>query len=408
VATFRYQAVNFAGETVKGEMEAANSNAVVEHLHRLGFTPLAADKKTNNFLSKIEQVEFFDKNKFSTKELAFLTQQLSMMIEAGLSLEKAINMLAALADKPKITTFLNDVAERMRHGSSFADALASQKIVLPKAYIGMIRAGEAGGGDALKSTLDRLALHLSKMQAVRDTISSAMLYPVILLFMALLSIAVMFSFVLPQFEPLFNSAGDALPFSTRIVMNVAHGLRDYGFVGLVLILIAGIALRQSTKREIAKARWDAFLLQLPKINTIITKSETSKFCRTLGDLLSNGISLVMALTIALESFGNKVFVQALEKDIQRVREGEPLSTVLTKEKLIPSLALQMIRIGEETGHLDEMLLKVAGIYDRDVERSVNQLMTLLAPLLTIIMGLIIGTIIASILSAILSINDLVT
>jgi general secretion pathway protein F len=406
--TYSYEAINPAGQIRRGEMQAASRDAVIEHLCRQGYTPLAAGQITAAAPPRL-QLTLARTPRLSLNDIAFVTQELSVMLKAGLPLERALGVLASLAEQPQTKKFLGDVIEPMRNGSSFADALEAQKAPLPKGYAGMVRAGEAGGARVLETTLDRIADHLKRMQKARDSVFSAMLYPAIVLGMAALSITLILLFVLPQFEPLFQSApAGALPLSTVIIVAAAHALRDYGLLVFIAALCAVFALRPLMRREPVQLRRDQTLLRLPKIGPVIAKAEMAKFCNTLGVLLSNGVPPVTALSIAAESLGNRVFMAAAQRIVVRVREGEPLSKPLQSEPVFPPLALQMIRIGEETGQLDTMLLKTAEIYDRDVQRSIERLMTLLTPITTIILGLIIGTIIAAVLSAILSLNDLVT
>jgi general secretion pathway protein F len=410
--TFSYEAVNLAGEIMKGEMEAASSEAVIEHLHRLGYLPLAADRKANHrfwqlthlTLPRVERPQ-----QLSLNDITFLTQELSVMLRAGLPIERALSVLASLAEQPRLVKWLTDLLARMREGASLADALAAQKTELPKGYIGMVRAGETGGARALETTLERITEHLKQMQKVRDGVFSAMLYPMIVLGVAALSIILILLFVLPQFEPLFQSAPpNALPLSTKIVIAVAHGVRNYGLFVLIAAIALGFALWPLLRRESFRLRRDKFLLRLPKIGPVVVKAEMARFCNMLGVLLTNGVPPVAALSTAAESFGNLIFASAAQRVVAHVREGEGLSKPMQDEPVFPALSLQMIRIGEETGRLDSMLLKTAEIYDRDVQRSTERLMTLLTPLTTIILGLVIAAIIAAVLSAILSINDLAT
>ena len=286
---YRYEAVNLAGEMVRGEMDAVNGNAVVEHLHRLGYMPLVAAEKSDAGLRDLLARLAIDRDQLAPRDLVFLTRELATMLEAGLSLEKALTMLVAVTRKPKTVTFLNGVLARVRGGSGLAAALAAQDVKLPRAYIGMVQAGEAGGGQMLHATLARVGEYLGRIQALRDNIASALLYPIILLAMAALSIAVMLIYVLPQFEPLFQSAGTVLPLSTRIVVTVGDTLRDYGLVILLALALGVFALRRYLAREDIALRLDTSLISLPMIGTIIGKLETARFCRTLGMLQTNGV-----------------------------------------------------------------------------------------------------------------------
>jgi general secretion pathway protein F len=409
IHTYCYEAFDKNGKSITGEMDAANSQAVIEHLHRLGYVPVAADRKAANSFRLKHLTLSRARHAVSLNDIAFVTQQLCIMLRAGLPIETALSMLASLAERPGTAKFLNDLLEDMRGGSSLADAFAAQKAELPKGYIGMISAGEMGGARALETTLDRIAEHLKRLQKMREGVFSAMLYPSIVLGMAALSIVVILVWVVPQFEPVFASAPPgSLPLSTTIVIAVAHGLRDYGLFLLLAALGLGLAVRALLKRETVRLQLDGFLLRLPKIGSLIVKAEMATFCNTLGVLLSNGVTAVPALSNAADGITNRILASAAERVVARVREGESFSIPMQEERIFPALCSKMIRIGEETGQLNPMLLKTAEIYDREVQRSTERLMTLLTPITTIVLGLIIATIIASVLSAILSINDLVT
>ncbi|MGB9154830.1 MAG: type II secretion system F family protein [Alphaproteobacteria bacterium] len=408
MSLYSYEATNFSAEIIKGELDAASKDAVVDYLYGLGYTPLSVDKKIEGWLHQFKQLKSSGSKKFPLNDVVFLTQELTIMLRSGLPLEKSLSVLASVVEKPHIAQFLNKVLALIRGGSGFADALEAQGVDLPKGYIGMIRAGEAGGARVLEATLERMTESLKRTQKVQDSISSAMLYPTIVLGMAVLSIALILLFVLPQFEPLFESARDALPLSTKIVMSAGHILRDYGLFLLFAVGLLIVTARHAFRKDAVKIKRDAYLLRLPRVGAIIVKIETAKFCNMLGVLLSNSVTPVTAISIASESFGNHVFISAMKDVVVRVREGEVLSTALAREKIFPALSLQMVKIGEETGQLDSMLLKTAEIYDREVQRSVDRFMTLLTPLMTIILGVVIASIITSILSAILSVNDMVT
>lgn len=406
--TYLYEATNFSAETIRGEMQAASHDAVLDYLRRRGYVPLVVDKKAGEWWQILNFSGLSLARPLSKADIGFITQELAMMLRAGLSLERSLDVLKTSADKPSIRKFLMEVLAQIHCGKSFYDALVPQNVVLPKGYARMIQAGEAGGARVLETTLERLAEHLKREQKVNDTLFSAMIYPTIVLGMAVLSIVLILLFVLPQFEPMFESAHNSLPILTRIVMAAGYDLQHYGAFILVMIAVGALALRKMLRNENLRLKQDSLLLSMPKIGSIIIKSEVAKFCHTLGILLSNGVTPITALTIACEGFVNKALVSASKQTILHIKEGKALSKALSRQKLFPALLLQMISIGEETGQLDLMLMRTAEIYDRNVQRSIERAMALFTPLMTILLGLIIATIIAAILSAILSVNDMVT
>lgn len=407
MATYRYEAIGFAGETVQAEMAADSRDAVVEHLHRTGLMPLSVEEASARAPFRLDFQHLFRRDALSLRDLAFLTQELATMLQSGIPMDRALDMLESISHKPATVKFLQALSTQIRMGASLSDALARQPGgTLPRIYLGMVRAGEAGG--VLEATLERLALYLAKAQELRAAIGAALTYPAILVVVALFSIGIVLTVVLPQFEPLFQTgaAGAALPFSTRALLAVSHGVRDWGWLLLLALVLAALVADRALRREDVARRRDAFLLRLPLLGTLISALETARFCRTLGTLQANGIPMAAALPIAGESFGNRVFAAKVAPVASRVREGESLSAAWRREAAFPPLALQLMRVGEETGHLDAMLLKVADILDRDVKRSLDRLLALLTPALTVIMGVAIGGIISAVLSAVLGVNDL--
>jgi general secretion pathway protein F len=409
MAVYSYEALNYSGETVQGEMEASAPEAVVEQLQKQGFLPITTKLQSADWSRWLKNPDGAASEKLSRSDMVSFTRELSTMLRAGLSLDRSLETLIMSSQSVAMTKFLRQVQEHMRSGSGFADALAVQKETVPLVYIEMIRAGELGGAESLRSTLDHLALYLGKAQKIRETIMSAMIYPIILICVAVLSIVLMLAFVLPQFEPLFQSAGDAVPFSARLIMSIGHHLRIYGMADFVIFLLVVFGTRQFVlHHQPYRLKWEDFKLHIPLVGGIVMKTETANFCRTLGALLSAGVSMTRALPIVATTASNRFFALTIERISSRVREGASLSTLFAEEKTFPILARQMMGVGEETGQMNVMLLRIANIYDQDVSRSVERFMALLTPAITIILGIVIAVIIASLLSAILSVNDLVS
>jgi general secretion pathway protein F len=271
-------------------------------------------------------------------------------------------------------------------------------------YLNMIRAGEAGG--ALEVVLKRLTEFLERSQALRETVTSALIYPMILLTVSALSVIILLTFVVPQFQRLFADAGKALPLATQIVIAVGDGFRHYWWVGALLMVLAVVTLRRQFSQPESRARWDRWLLRLPLVGDLIAKVETARLSRTLGTLLGNGVSLLNALAIVRETLSNQVMATALGEVAEHVKAGRGLAEPLQDAESFPKLAVQMIRVGEETGQLQEMLIQIADTYDGEVQTAVKRLLTLLEPAMILGLGVIIAGIIMSILVAILSLNEL--
>ncbi|QQS54554.1 MAG: type II secretion system F family protein [Candidatus Competibacteraceae bacterium] len=401
---YRYEAVDGAGEVVRDELDAATLDAAIARLRDQGLLPLTVSEAKSGFLrGGFGQPLFSKRRTLSRKTIALLTQQLANLLHAGMPLDRALTILIGVTEDEQAKPVLERVQEKVRGGSSLADALEVQG-VFSRFYLNMVRAGEAGG--ALDVVLKRLTEFLERSQALRETVTSALIYPIILLSVSALSVIILLTFVVPQFQRLFADAGKALPLATQIVIAVGDGFRYYWWVGAILfVLLSAIARRQLSQPE-SRARWDDWFLRLPLFGDLIAKVETARLSRTLGTLLGNGVSMLNALAIARETLSNQVLAGALGEVAEHVKTGRGLADPLMEAGRFPKLAVQMIRVGEETGQLQEMLLQVADTYDGEVQTAVKRMLTLLEPALILGLGVIIAGIIMSILVAILSLNEL--
>ncbi len=401
---YRYEAVDASGEVVRDELDAATLDAAIARLRDQGLLPLTVNEAKSGFLrGGFGQPLFSKRRALSRKTIALLTQQLASLLHAGMPLDRAMTILIGVTEDEQAKPVLERVQEKVRGGSSLADALEVQG-VFSRFYLNMVRAGEAGG--ALDVVLKRLTEFLERSQALRETVTSALIYPIILLSVSALSVIILLTFVIPQFQRLFADAGKALPLATQIVIAVGDGFRYYWWVGAILFVLLSAVARQQLSRPESRARWDDWFLRLPLFGDLIAKVETARLSRTLGTLLGNGVSMLNALTIVRETLSNQVLAGALGEVAEHVKTGRGLADPLLEAGRFPKLAVQMIRVGEETGQLQEMLLQVADTYDGEVQTAVKRMLTLLEPALILGLGVIIAGIIMSILVAILSLNDL--
>jgi general secretion pathway protein F len=343
--------------------------------------------------------------KLSRKEIALFTSELATLLESGLPLDKSLSVLMDVtAEHEQLTKIIARVLDKVKGGSSLADALEKQSGIFTKFYLNMIRAGEAGGG--LAEVLVRLADYLESAEELKSTVSTALIYPIILLVMSLASLFVMLTFVVPQFTEMFESAGKALPVPTQIVVGLANWLQSYWWALLGGILFLSSYMNYQLADPIRKKVWDGRFLKLPLAGTIILNKETANISRTLGTLLGNGVSILAAMVIVRETVDNLVIAAAVQDAENQLRQGKHLSDALVEKDLFPKMAMQMIKMGEETGRLEEMLLRVATIYDKQLRTAIQRMLAFLEPVLIITLGLMIAGIIVSILLAILSVNDL--
>jgi general secretion pathway protein F len=400
---FKYKAINSSGETEEGVRDASDEQSLVATLQSENYIPISIVPATGrSFLSlglKDRQA------KISQKDIALLTSELATLLESGLPLDKSLSVLMELAeDKEHLSKLISKVLEKVKAGSSLADALEKQTGVFSKFYLNMLRAGEAGGN--LSEVLTRLSEYLERSRELKDTVSTALIYPAILLVMSLVSLFVMLIFVVPQFTEMFESAGKDLPIPTQIVVGLAEWLQKYWWLLIGIAFFASSYIRFMLADPVRKKSWDGFCLKLPLAGTIILNKETANMSRTLGTLLGNGVSILSAMAIVRETVDNLVLAETLQETEEKIKQGKHMSDALMSKEIFPKMALQMIKMGEETGRLEEMLLRIANIYDKQLRTAIARMLALLEPALIITLGLMIGGIVASILLAILSVNDL--
>ncbi len=398
---FTYKVVNSLGETEEGIRDAVDEQLLIAALQSEGYIPIrVAPANSRSFLGLGAK-----QSKLSQKDIALLTGELATLLESGLPLDKSLLVLMDLTeDNERLSKLIARVLDKVKGGASLADALEQQAGIFSKFYLNMIRAGEAGG--SLDDVLKRMSDYLERSQELKDTVSTALIYPAILLVMSLASLFVMLTFVVPQFTEMFESAGKALPVSTQIVVGLANWLQSYWWALLAGIISISSYMKFQLADPIRKKVWDGRFLKLPLAGTIITNKETANISRTLGTLLGNGVSILSALVIVRETVDNLVLAAAIADAEEQLKQGKHLSDALLEKRLFPKMAMQMIKMGEETGRLEEMLLRVATIYDKQLRVAIQRLLAFLEPALIITLGLMIAGIIVSILLAILSVNDL--
>lgn len=401
---FRYVAVAASAEKVEGRMEAADKSAVVHRLHASGHVPIRVEEVALGSLAGLDLAEVLGVRRVSARSLSLITGQLATLLGAGLALDEAVVILEELVDRAGEKQCLRRLLDRIRGGASLSDAMAAQAGVFPDFYISMVRAGEAGA--SLEAVLARLAEFLERTEASKAHIKAALTYPAIVALVCCASIGILFAFVVPRFRPLFEQAGAALPTSARALLAVADFLQSFWWVCLLLPALAAFLLYRQFKNPASRQRWQRLMLRAPLIGPLIRKAEVARFGRTLGTLLKNGVPLLSALALTRETLRNGVFVDALTEVIEQVKTGKGLAEPLAQSRVFPRLAIHLVRVGEESGRQEDMLLKLADIFETEMSRSIDRLLALLAPALTIVLGTIVASVIGTILTAVLGVYDL--
>ena len=404
MAQFRYKAATNAGEISEGEIEARDESAALARLQSFGLIPIRI-VKDSAATGGPSRASLFSRKRVTQDQLGALTTELATLLRSGLPLDRALEILISLSPSPHLQTLLTRIRDEVRGGAALSKAMESHPAVFSRFYVGMIRAGEAGG--ALGTVLARIAEFMERSKELKETVASALIYPSILVLASVTSVLLLLVFVVPQFSQMFEQSGKALPLATEIVIQAGSLLRQYWWCLPLGAFLVWRYFAWQMSRPASKAAWDARFLHLPLAGDLLTKIEVARFARTLGTLVNNGIPLLPALGVVKDTVGNSVIAHGLESARDQLQAGQGLSKPLLATGIFPPLAVHMIGVGEETGQLHEMLVRIADVYDREVSLAVKRMLALLEPVLILGLGLVIGGIIISILLAILKVNSLV-
>ena len=398
---FVYKAADRRGQTVDGVMEAADARAVVERLHKEAYYPIrvAPHGERTNWLS------FGGSSRIRQKDLLALTQQLATLFEAGLPLDRALSILQELADGPRVKAIVTDLLHSVRGGSSFSEALAKHHPrPFSRLYINMVRAGEKGG--VLEVSLRRLAEFLEARAAFNEAVVSALAYPLVITTVGAGAIVFLMTFVIPRFASIFQDLGQTIPLPTQILLSVSAALQTYWWVGAILALVGVLAWRVWTANPEGRLAWDRTLLRLPLMGALTMKVETARFARTLGTMLRSGVPVLGAMAVVGDMMSNQAVGAAVSRLAEGVKRGGTIAAGMQQHGAFPALAVHMVRVGEETGRLEEMLLKVADTFETDVRTELKRVLGLLEPAIILGMGVLVAFIVVAMLLAIFAINEM--
>lgn len=411
---FRYRAADGRGGVAQGQLGASSREEALRILRSKGLLPIAvelAEGKSGGAYAGGEgagaaaRLSWRKGGAPGQQDVHGITSELSVMLRAGLSLDRALRILKGMSRKPSVVGLLDDLLAAVKSGKALSQALQSHQELFGDFYINMVRSGELGG--QLAEVMGRLAEHMERVKALRESVVSALIYPAILVLVACVSVVLMLGFVVPQFETLFEDMGEALPLPTRIIIAAGHLVTDWGGLGVAVGGVMVWGLRRWLRAPSGRLWVDRRLLELPVLGALLRRYELTRFVRTMGTLLGCGVPIVTAFRIALETMGSAVMRQKFEEVPVQLKQGGRLGDALDRTGLLSPLALNMIRLGEETGRLDAMLMELARIQDADVQTGVKRALTLLEPMLILVLGGVVAAIIVSILLGILSVNDLV-
>jgi general secretion pathway protein F len=400
---FSYEATTKDGSVITGVIQAADQRLAVEQLQEKGFYPLKIAKKGEQKAFDLSLLSFLG-GRVSDRDIMTFTYQLSVLLDAGFPLERALAILTDLTEKKGTRDLIKNILSHIRSGKSFSESLAKFPAVFPLFYSNMVKAGEAGG--FLEDTISRMAVYLENAQAIKEDIRSAIIYPIVLSIFGGLAVVVLLTFVVPKFSMIFSDMGEALPLPTIILLAVSTTFRKYWWILLLSAVGGTFFIRHYLRSEKGRRWWDKMKFKLPLFGKLYKEAAVSRFARTFGTLLGSGIPMLNALQIVKGTLGSEKIAELISSVREAVRKGRGVSEPLKNSDVFPPLAVHMIAVGEESGKLDEMLFKIAERFDSEVRTTVKRMLSLLEPALILLMAVVVGFIVIAMLMAIFSINEL--
>ena len=420
MAKYEYVALDARGQESRGTIEAPSSNDAVGQLRQSGYFPTSvveegkgapvkqakaqkAMKAAAAPKAKSKGITLFQRKSVSGKVLMIFTRQLATLIDAGLPLLRGLTVLAKQEKDLVLRNTINALADAVQGGSTFSESMAQHPRIFNKLYINMVKAGELGG--VLELVLQRLAEFQEKAQKIKNKVMAAMAYPVIVLCIAIAIMLFLLAFIVPKFEQIFKDmlGGKPLPMLTQFVINASNTVKT-NWIWIIVAIVAFVVIYKMIARsEKGRVVLDKIKLKLPLFGDLTRKSSISRFSRTLGTLVTSGVPILQALNITRDTAGNAIVADAVTKVHDAVKEGESIVQPLEASGVFPPMVISMVDVGEETGQLPEMLLKIAEVYDDEVDNAVEGLTSLLEPIMIVILALIVGTIVIALFMPLISI-----
>ncbi len=400
MARFTYRARKDSKEEIQGVIEAENRNAALHKLSEMGYYPLSIEKEDVAQLA--EKQVFLPFRRVSVRDLSIFTRQLSDLLEAGLSLTRALSVLQKQTGNALLQKVIGDLRDSVQDGNPLSASLQKHPRIFSPLYVSMVRSGEEGG--SLENVLIRLAEFQEAQEDLNTTVSRAMAYPALMAVVGVTTIVVLMVFVIPKIVDMFKDLNQTLPLPTVILLNISYFIRDFWWLIAGLILICYFVFARAVKTREGKLAIDRLKLTVPLIGQLALRAEIARFSRTLSTLLNNGVPILDALSVVVDVMGNEVLKEDARTAQRVVREGSSLASGLDKGAYFPGFVNNMIAVGEESGALEKALLKVAIAYEKEVDKTVKVLTSLLEPLMILTMGLIIGFIVIAMLLPIFEIS----
>ena len=410
---YQYEAMDNSGTEIKDNIEAESEAEAQQLIREKGFFVTKINEQSKKRKKKAEKKavtgpkkkKAFSLGKVKSKDLCAFTRQLSTLQDAGLPVLRSLKILEGQCKPGPLKNSLMGTVEDIESGSTLSEAMAKQPKAFDELYVNMVRAGEAGG--ALELILQRLADFKERAQSLKRKVQGAMIYPVVVVMVATLIVGFIMVFIIPKFKAIFEGFGTELPKITEVLISTSDFVAAYWFLGPVLPIAFVLMIRIIKKNKTGEYIVDLIMLKLPVLGKIIQKSTTARIMRTLGTLIASGVPILEAITIARDTSGNAVFKRAFDNIYAAIREGESIAVPLKEARIVDDLVVNMVDVGEETGALDNMMYKVADVYDEEVAVLVDAMIKLLEPLLVVVLGLVVGFIVIALFMPLIKLlNDL--
>ena len=409
MARFAYKALNKEGKEIFGVLEAETQALAINDVRSLGLYPTQVRNATKSDERRARKdkggISEFYIGGVKTKQLVVMTRQLATLIDAGLPLLRSLNVLIAQQKPSKLRDILREISTDIQSGSTFAEGLAKHPKAFDRLFVNMVRAGEVGG--MLEVVLNRLAMFMERRQALKRKVRGALIYPIAVVVIATGIVAFLLVKVVPVFAEIFADFGAKLPAPTQFLVACGDFMQYRWWLLLVILNSTIITLKILSKFKFVKSIMDRVSLKIPLVGDLVTKVAVARFARTLGTLITSGVPILQALKITKDTIGNEVVQNAVQKVHDSIKEGDTIAAPLDSAKVFPAMVVNMIDVGEETGSLDQMLMKVADIYDAEVEAAVEAMLALMEPMIIIGLGGVIGFIVVALYLPIFSLGDAV-
>lgn len=401
---FLYKAKDGRKQVMQGILEAETERGALSKLSQMGYFPLSIQKEEAGPQRQASSRSFSIFTGIRRRDITFFTRQLSDLLEAGLTLMRALNVIQDQTENPRLQEILGDIVSHVRDGKSFSDALAVYPKVFPPIYVSMVRSGEVGG--ILGGVLSRLADFSEKEEELQGKVRAAMAYPALICLVGMGTVAVLLIFVVPKLVLLFQDVGQVLPLPTQILIAVSNGVAKYWWVALLIAALGGFLGKRQSLPQGARLAIDRIKLRFPVWGSLIKKVEIARFARSLATLLSHGVPILQAMQSVYQATGNEMLKGELQKIGDQLRGGTTLSQGMRLSRIFPNLVINMVSVGEEAGSLDRSLIKIADTYEREADRAMKMMTALVEPVMILVMGSVVGFIVVSMLLPIFQIDIL--